>query len=81
MQSTVWLAVILLAWASAQQVGAQEEPAKKPLPATVERLVETLLGKYRSPAVRHKQYAQRLRYGIQHYNTRHHPSSRPVEDD
>ena len=33
MQSTVWLAVILLAWASAQQVGAQEEPAKKPLPA------------------------------------------------
>jgi multidrug efflux system membrane fusion protein len=33
MQSTVWLAVVLLAWASAQQVGAQEEPAKKPLPA------------------------------------------------
>ena len=33
MQSTVWLAVILLAWASAQQVGAQGEPVKKPLPA------------------------------------------------
>ena len=31
MQSTVWLAVILLAWASAQQVGAQGEAAKKPL--------------------------------------------------
>jgi multidrug efflux pump subunit AcrA (membrane-fusion protein) len=33
MQSTIWLAVILLAWANAQQVGAQEAPAKTPLPA------------------------------------------------
>ena len=33
MPSNMWLAIVLLAWASAQQVGAQEEPAKKPLPA------------------------------------------------
>lgn len=39
MQSTVWLAVILLAWASAQQVGAQEAPAKTPLPAVSVRTI------------------------------------------
>ena len=39
MQSTVWLAIILLAWASAQQAGAQEEQTKKPLPAVSVRTI------------------------------------------
>ena len=39
MQSNVWLMIALLAWASVQQVGAQEEPAKKPLPAVSVRTI------------------------------------------
>ncbi len=39
MQSSVWLAIILLAWASAQQAGAQEEQTKKPLPAVSVRTI------------------------------------------
>ncbi|HSX81255.1 MAG TPA: HlyD family efflux transporter periplasmic adaptor subunit, partial [Candidatus Saccharimonadia bacterium] len=39
MQSTVWLAVIFLAWAGAQQAGAQEDQGKKPLPAVSVRTV------------------------------------------
>ena len=36
MQSNVWLTIILLAWASAQQAGAQEEHAKRPPPVSVQ---------------------------------------------
>src|SRR5712691_8145634 len=36
MQSNVWLAIILLTWASAQQAGAQEEHAKRPPPVSVQ---------------------------------------------
>ena len=55
--------------------------SKKPAPASTEKLVESLLGWFKAPAARHKQYAQRLRYGVLHYNSRHHhPSSRPDDD-
>jgi glyoxylase-like metal-dependent hydrolase (beta-lactamase superfamily II) len=55
--------------------------AKKPLPAATERLVESLLSWFKAPAARHKQYAQRLRYGIYHYNTRHHYATHRTDDD
>jgi len=55
--------------------------AKKPLPAATEKLVDSLLSWFKTPAARHKQYAQRLRYGILHYNTRHHHSTPRPDDD
>jgi glyoxylase-like metal-dependent hydrolase (beta-lactamase superfamily II) len=55
--------------------------AKKPLPAATEKLVDSLLSWFKAPAARHKQYAQRLRYGILHYNTRHHHSPTHRTDD
>ncbi len=55
--------------------------AKKPLPATIEKLVDSLSGWFKAPAARHKQYAQRVRYGIHHYMARHHHASIRTEDD
>lgn len=55
--------------------------AKKPNPATVEKLVVSLLTWFKAPAARQKQFAQRLRYGLLHYNSRHHhASTQPYED-
>ena len=55
--------------------------AKKPNPATVEKLVPSLLTWFKAPAARQKQFAQRLRYGLLHYNSRHHhASTQPYED-
>ncbi len=55
--------------------------AKKPNPATVEKLVASLLTWFKAPAARQKQFAQRLRYGLLHYNSRHHhASTQPYED-
>jgi glyoxylase-like metal-dependent hydrolase (beta-lactamase superfamily II) len=49
---------------------------KKPNPAAAEKLVTSLLTWFKAPAARQKQYAQRLRYGLLHYNSRqpHTPS-------
>jgi glyoxylase-like metal-dependent hydrolase (beta-lactamase superfamily II) len=55
--------------------------AKKPLPSKTEKMVDSLLSWFKSPAARHKQYAQRLRYGILHYNTRHHHPTHRSDDD
>jgi glyoxylase-like metal-dependent hydrolase (beta-lactamase superfamily II) len=44
--------------------------AKKPNPAATEKLVTALLTWFKAPAARQKQFAQRLRYGILHYNAR-----------
>jgi hypothetical protein len=44
--------------------------AKKPTPAAIEKLVNSLLTWFKAPAARQKQFAQRLRYGLQHYNSR-----------
>ncbi|MCL4273480.1 MAG: MBL fold metallo-hydrolase [Anaerolineales bacterium] len=55
--------------------------AKKPNPAAVEKLVTSLLTWFKAPAARQKQFAQRLRYGLLHYNSRHHhASTQPYED-
>jgi glyoxylase-like metal-dependent hydrolase (beta-lactamase superfamily II) len=44
--------------------------AKKPKPAATEKLVASLLTWFKAPAARQKQFAQRLRYGLLHYNSR-----------
>lgn len=44
--------------------------AKKANPAAIEKLVITLLTSFKAPAARQKQFAQRLRYGLLHYNSR-----------
>ena len=44
--------------------------AKKANPAAIEKLVATLLTSFKAPAARQKQFAQRLRYGLLHYNSR-----------
>ncbi len=44
--------------------------AKKVNPAAIEKLVATLLTSFKDPAARQKQFAQRLRYGLLHYNSR-----------
>ncbi|GAB4540046.1 MAG: hypothetical protein Fur002_06090 [Anaerolineales bacterium] len=43
--------------------------AKKPNAAAVEKMVIALMTRFKAPAARQKQYAQRLRYGLLHYNT------------
>lgn len=54
---------------------------KKPNPAAVEKLVTSLLTWFKAPSARQKQFAQRLRYGLMHYNTRqHHTPSHTIED-
>jgi glyoxylase-like metal-dependent hydrolase (beta-lactamase superfamily II) len=54
---------------------------KKPNPAATEKLVASLLTWFKAPAARQKQFAQRLRYGLLHYNSRHHhASTQPYED-
>ena len=44
--------------------------AKKTNPAATEKLVTALLTSFKAPAARQKQFAQRLRYGLLHYNAR-----------
>lgn len=44
--------------------------AKKANPAAIEKLVTSLLTSFKAPAARQKQFAQRLRYGLLHYNSR-----------
>jgi glyoxylase-like metal-dependent hydrolase (beta-lactamase superfamily II) len=54
---------------------------KKPNPAAVEKMVTSFMTWFKSPATRQKQYAQRLRYGLLHYNMRqdHNFTSQPEE--
>lgn len=54
---------------------------KKPTPATVEKMVASMQGWFKAPATRQKQFAQRLRYGLIHYNSRqYHSTNQPSED-
>ena len=56
--------------------------SKKSTPAAIEKLAETLLKDFRAPAARQKQYAHRLRYGLNHYYVRHYQSpSRQMLDE
>ncbi|MCJ7435004.1 MAG: hypothetical protein MUO77_16095 [Anaerolineales bacterium] len=48
--------------------------AKKSPASATEKLVETLSSRFKAPVARHKQFASRLRYGLQHYYTRHYSS-------
>jgi len=54
---------------------------KKPNPAAIEKLVTSLLTWFKAPAMRQKQFAQRLRYGLLHYNVRqNHPPTQVTEE-
>ncbi|NJN79806.1 MAG: hypothetical protein HC797_04665 [Anaerolineales bacterium] len=55
--------------------------SKKPNPATVEKLVTSLLTWFKAPAARQKQFAQRLRYGLLHYNARQYHTSNTASED
>lgn len=55
---------------------------KKSSPAALDKLAEQLLKDFRAPAARQKQYAHRLRYGLNQYYMRHyHGTSRQVLDE
>lgn len=54
---------------------------KKANPAAVEKLVTSLMTWFKPPALRQKQYTQRLRYGLTHYNMRQdHTFNAPPEE-
>jgi glyoxylase-like metal-dependent hydrolase (beta-lactamase superfamily II) len=55
--------------------------AKKPNPATIEKMIVSLLTWFKAPAARQKQFAQRLRYGLLHYNTRQYLTSSQSDED
>lgn len=55
--------------------------AKKPNPATIEKMIVSLLTWFKAPAARQKQFAQRLRYGLLHYNTRQYLTTSQSEED
>jgi glyoxylase-like metal-dependent hydrolase (beta-lactamase superfamily II) len=54
---------------------------KKANPAATEKLVASLLTWFKAPAARQKQFAQRLRYGLLHYNVRQYRSSGQSDED
>ena len=45
-----------------------------------EKLAETLLGGFRTSAGKHKQYVQRMRYGLRHYYARHYKMGSSAEE-
>lgn len=55
--------------------------AKKPNPATIEKMIVSLMTWFKAPAARQKQFAQRLRYGLLHYNTRQYLTTSQSEED
>jgi len=55
--------------------------SKKPNPAAVEKMVTSLLTWFKAPAARQKQFAQRLRYGLLHYNARQYNISGGSSED
>lgn len=59
----------------------EKSTSKKPNPATVEKLVTSLLTWFKAPAARQKQFAQRLRYGLLHYNARQHHVANSADED
>lgn len=46
-----------------------------------ESLVQPLLSNIKFPAAKQKQYSQRLRYGLQHYYTRHYHTNNQTEEE
>jgi glyoxylase-like metal-dependent hydrolase (beta-lactamase superfamily II) len=49
-------------------------------PEAAEKLAETILTGFRSSAAKHKQFAQRLRYGLRHYYARHYRMGSSAEE-
>lgn len=49
-------------------------------PDATEKLIETFLTGFKSSAARHKQYIQRLRYGLRHYYARHYHMGTSAEE-
>jgi glyoxylase-like metal-dependent hydrolase (beta-lactamase superfamily II) len=49
-------------------------------PDAAEKLAETFLGGFRATAAKHKQFAQRLRYGLRHYYARHYRMGSSAEE-
>jgi cyclase len=55
---------------------------KKPANPATDKLAEAVMKDFKAPAGRQKQYLQRLRYGLQHYYTRHYqPSSHQLLEE
>ena len=54
---------------------------KKANPAATEKLVASLLTWFKAPAARQKQFAQRLRYGLLHYNVRQYRGAGQSDED
>jgi glyoxylase-like metal-dependent hydrolase (beta-lactamase superfamily II) len=56
--------------------------SKKSAAPAIDKLADQILKDFKVPAVRHKQYLHRLRYGLNHYFARHyHTPSRFVLDE
>ncbi|MFH1185878.1 MAG: MBL fold metallo-hydrolase [Chloroflexota bacterium] len=49
-------------------------------PDATEKLIDVFLTGFKSSAARHKQYAQRLRYGLRHYYARHYRMGSSAEE-
>jgi glyoxylase-like metal-dependent hydrolase (beta-lactamase superfamily II) len=49
-------------------------------PDAAEKLTETFLGSFRASAAKHKQFAQRLRYGLRQYYARHYKMGSAAEE-
>jgi len=54
--------------------------AKKSPASATDKLAETISSGFKAPAARHKQFTSRLRYGLQHYYTRHYHSGYSDEE-
>jgi cyclase len=55
---------------------------KKNPPEALENLITPLLNPFKIPASKHQKYAQRLRYGLFHYYSRHyHPTSNSAGEE
>jgi glyoxylase-like metal-dependent hydrolase (beta-lactamase superfamily II) len=56
--------------------------AKKSAPAAMDKLADQLLKDFKAPSARQKQYAHRLRYGLNQYYARHYfATSRHLLDE
>jgi len=53
---------------------------RKQKPDMTESLVQPLASKFKASAARQKQFSERLRYGLQHYYTRHYQTDTKDED-
>lgn len=55
--------------------------ARNAAPEATEKLVEGLLGGYKVPTARQKNFAQRLRYGLRHYYVHHYHPTNGADDE